>query len=196
MTPINSAVVSSGLAWIQQGSHVQLKIDHGRNTFINPVLWGNNESTGGGKIQRDHDSQGLLINALFNCLCTQSASLLHGLHLCHVQRDDEKVAFFSNACYYVTETVCEDSVSVSLCYPFPLSLSFWRIFMTCPLNNLWAFLYALSSFCSSLSPPLLFYPSSLCFHLHCVVVIVFSQQVISYCSPHRDHWDDGRIVLS
>lgn len=28
--------VSSGLAWIQKSSHVQLKTDHGRNPFIKP----------------------------------------------------------------------------------------------------------------------------------------------------------------
>ena len=44
--------VSSGLAWIQKSSHVQLKTDHGRNPFINPGLWGNNESTEAGKILR------------------------------------------------------------------------------------------------------------------------------------------------
>lgn len=66
---------SGGLAWVPKGSHVQLKTDHGRNPFINPVLWGNNESTGGGKILRDCDSQGhlkmhyLTVYASSPCLC-------------------------------------------------------------------------------------------------------------------------------
>lgn len=113
---------------------VMFKIERGRNPFINPVLWGNNDSTGGGKILRDCDSQGLLINALFNCLCIQSVSLLPGLHLCcsYVQWDDEKLAFLSNACYYVVAREFDEfSFSISLCFPFPSSLSSWSIFMTC-----------------------------------------------------------------
>lgn len=61
--------VSSGLAWIQKCSHVQLKRNHGRNPFINPVLWGN---TGNGKTPA---VSSLLIIALFRHLCTQSVPL-------------------------------------------------------------------------------------------------------------------------
>lgn len=150
--------VFSGLAWIQKSSHVQLKTDHGRNPFINPVLWGNNDSTRGGEGLR-----------------TVSHKAFWSMHYLSAV-PQTKGRLKGCISYLIMQVIMWQNHMFFYLWPYLSGVSSWLAFsITAEISHKLSHC-KIPSFCSSLSP-LLFYPSPR-FQLHCGVV--FSQHIMSY----------------